>query len=346
MNKDGFIQEHSKEKLSIYKQYLKNYLGVLIQSKWYSQIYIHDVCAGSGKDKIGTDGSALIAAKIINDYLKHQLNNATWLKLFVNELNKQRFDSLKKELSQFNFIEYSNKDANKFVDAQTNIKANHKRQNLFFIDPFGYTQYSFENLFKTSSQVKNSEFLVFVPISGVTRFANSASKEAKPSKDFLLSIGINESIKSNNDLINKIVNALKKQFATKFVYSYKLKNAEAHNSVFALFFISKHIKGAEKYLEAMGKVKESKPQLQLFRTNNSPEFQKFICRQRSNNEIYDWSISNGFLPKETNAMLREFQKNGDIKILPENTRKGSFYNSYQHSKNPIKIHIQYVDKQS
>lgn len=344
MDKTGIIQEHSKEKLNIYKQYLRNYLSVLVQSKWYSQIYIYDACAGSGKDKLGTDGSALIAAKIIDGYLKSQSNNGTELKLYVNELDGKNFESLKKELITYeHFVEYSNKDADEFINNQIVTTPNTKRQNLFFIDPFGYTQYSFENLFRIASNVKNSEFLVFIPISGVFRFANSDSQEAEPVKDFLSSLGINENISSNNDLINKIVEALKKQFKTKFVYSYKLNNADAHNSVFGLFFISKHIKGAEKYLEAMFKVKESQPQLELFNANNTnSEFKKFITVSRNNHEVYGWSILNGLLPKETNAMLRGFQKNECLEVLPFNTRKSAFYNSYQHSKKTAKVHIRYI----
>ena len=342
MDKSNVIQEHGKEKLEIYKQYLKSYLSVLIKSKWWPQINIYDVFAGAGKDKNGTSGSALIAAEIINGYLLSKSNNGTYLKLFVNELDKERFNSLKNELNQYNFVEYSNIDADKFIGNQANIKPNQKSQNLFFIDPFGYTQYSFKNLFKVASSVKKSEFLIFIHISNIFRFANSDAKQAKPTKDFLSSIGINESIDSNNDLINKIVNALKQQFKTEFVYSYKLENTEARNSVFGLFFISQHILGAQKYLEAMSKVESLNSQLELFKPSDSClEFKKFITTSKSNHEIHHWSIVNGLLPRETNAMLKGFQKDGHLEILPPDTRKSSFYIAYQHSK---KIVIKYTDE--
>ena len=48
MDKKGFIQEHSKIKLELYRLYLERYLSVLLESRFFERIIVSDVFAGCG----------------------------------------------------------------------------------------------------------------------------------------------------------------------------------------------------------------------------------------------------------------------------------------------------------
>ena len=51
MDTKGFINEHSKIKLELYKLYLERYLAVLLATPFFDTIRVHDVFAGSRVSK-------------------------------------------------------------------------------------------------------------------------------------------------------------------------------------------------------------------------------------------------------------------------------------------------------
>ena len=65
MDKKGFIQEHSKIKLELYRLYLERYLSVLLTTPFFERIVVNDVFAGCGVAQNEEKGSALIAAETI-----------------------------------------------------------------------------------------------------------------------------------------------------------------------------------------------------------------------------------------------------------------------------------------
>ena len=48
MDKKGIISEHSKIKLELYRSYLELYLTVLLNSRRFREIHVHDIFAGWG----------------------------------------------------------------------------------------------------------------------------------------------------------------------------------------------------------------------------------------------------------------------------------------------------------
>jgi three-Cys-motif partner protein len=65
MDRKGFIQEHSKIKLELYRLYLERYLSVLLATPLFEKIVVSDVFAGCGVSRNEEKGSALIAAEAI-----------------------------------------------------------------------------------------------------------------------------------------------------------------------------------------------------------------------------------------------------------------------------------------
>jgi three-Cys-motif partner protein len=322
MDTSQTIQEHSKEKLSIFKTYLTNYLSVMVNVGFFEKIYIWDVFAGSGKDKHGNKGSAIIAAAIIKNFIKKHNKDIFFI---ANELDKKSFEKLKKNLPKHNpNIGCRNYSANELI--KNIIKSpQQKSHHMFFIDPFGYTQCS-PGVLIDLFNMKNSDHLMFIPISHVHRFAKLDGNAANK---FIKDLGANIKDKDTpDDLINSIENALKQNVDSNYVYSYKITNRKKISNKYALFFISKHQLGAEKFLEAKIKIADSLEQQQLVFDFCGNEFRSllldFIKQERTNHEVFDFGIQNGFLSTEINKNLKELLAENKIIITPKNNR-GAFY---------------------
>ncbi len=69
----------------------------------------------------------------------------------------------------------------------------------------------------------------------------------------------------------------------------------------------------------------------------------YLQESKNNNEIYEWTLKQGFMPKHTNQILRKLQNNNKLKITPDTIRKGSFYNTYDdYRKQALKIKLQLI----
>ena len=324
MDKKGNIGRHSKEKLLVYKQYLVNYLYVLTNpnQRFYEKIFIWDIFAGKGKDEKGNKGSALIAAEVIKDFREKKE-----ILLFLNEL--KHFEILKENLKDYsNFARVCKEKAENFlkkvIDFIEETKQN-KFLNFFFIDPHGYTEYSTETL-KKLLNLKKSEYLIFIPTNHIYRFAKALS-EGNPAAKFVRDLGIeNKDFDNANNFVKELENKFKELAQSDFVYSYKIENKEAPNSFHHLFFITKHIRGAEKFLQTKNKIKEALPHL-FENLDKENAIKEYIQDWRSNHEIYEWGIKNALLPKEINPILRALEKENILVVQCDNPkrRKGFFY---------------------
>ena len=332
------IQKHSQEKLLVYKKYLINYLSVLTNQSYYNQIFIWDIFAGKGKDDAGTEGSSIIAAKAIEDFRKEKGKD---IQLFLNELNDEYFKQLKINLNEYveftNFYQGEGEDFLKKIIER--LKNKNEVLNFFFIDPWGYTQYSTDTL-KKLLNLKKSEYLIFIPTSHIYRFTN-VSNENKPSAKFVQDLGVeHKDFKNAESFIKELESIFKKIANSEYIYSYKIEKREKKNSFHHLFFITKHIKGAEKFLQAKNKVKENLPQqITLFdNLDKENEIKNYLTEWRTNEEIYEWGIKNALLSKDINPILTELENKGKLEFGGEERKKGSFYLSNS-PKKKIKIKL-------
>jgi three-Cys-motif partner protein len=368
MDKKGRIQEHSKKKLELFRSYLELYLTVLANSRGFRKIIVHDIFAGRGESAGGEKGSALLAAIEIKKVRDKYPNTPIFLNL--NEQNLNNFSHLQNAVTPYiNFVSLSRSDANLYISQWQVPVGSH---NLFFVDPYGYTQLSTDNLARLFS-MQRCDFLMFVPIYHIYRFLRPSGKLETEEKNFSLSFGIIDSQETkaeNNkyyepiakflsglgiekedaenaysaeDFADVIVRALQKISSSDYVYREIIKNAD-HNSSYCLFYVSKHILGAEKFLEAKSQMRN---QIRNIATQSSFDFcfseiesksiLSFIDRNKiyDNISLYEIGIKNGFLPSELKNELRKLEKNGEIlvSVLPGKVRnKPGLYVDYAHYK--------------
>lgn len=124
-----------------------------------------------------------------------------------------------------------------------------------------------------------------------------------------------------------------------FVTTFTIERDAAN--IFCLFFFTCNIKGLEKMLEA--KWKEDSERGKGYRVNQQSmlfseiiaqgypmKLQQFLAAKplKSNQQVYLFGLEQGFLPKHTNSILRGWQREGKLEIIPsdgQSVRKGAFY---------------------
>ena len=331
--------QHTKEKLSVYKEYLINYLSVMCGVKHWNAAAVWEPFAGEGVNADGERGSAMIAAEIIKDFRAKKD-----IRLFLNELNSKKYQRLKESMKPYpDFVGVFNMDAEDFLDEIIKfLSSSRKIHSLIFIDPYGYTQYSKENLVRLLA-LSRIDYLIFMPTSHIYRFLGG---EDNPARQFASDLGVKLN-KDNYDTFSvELLARLKEIAKSDYGYSYKLENKEASSAHHHLFFITKNRRGAEQFLKAKNKLKAKlTQQLTIFDFDEiemKKDLSDMLQKPITNTKLSDEMIKKGYLPKEINPLLKKMEKDGKLKIFlispHSKRRKGSFYlNDKEENLNKIGI---------
>lgn len=323
MDKKGNIFEHSKFKLELYRLYLESYLTILLKSARFQEVFVHDVFAGSGKSANDESGSALIAAIAIQNIQKTLPKPPVILRL--NEKDPNKCTLLMEALRPFQFAQLSDLDANQYIEKWRQPNNSHS---LFFIDPYGYTQLSIENL-KSLLSMNRCEFLIFIPISHIYRFLRKGEKSEQmtPIANFLhdLKIGEAQAKQTNSpvEFSQLVLDALRTISRAEYLYKEMIRN-RLHNTEHCLIFITRNILGAEKFLEAQNGLKEQVKSNQAqfafdFLDNyDAKSLLEFAGPDtlHDNLSLYKAGIQAGFLPKQIIKELKSLEKDGRVIVTP------------------------------
>ena len=127
-----------------------------------------------------------------------------------------------------------------------------------------------------------------------------------------------------------------------FVDNFTLRKEE--NTVFCLFFFSSHIRGYEKMLETKWEIdtkegrgwKYNGHMPDLFSGHETNRLEELLLQHlkynnRTNGELFEFTLRQGFLPKHLNQILKELQNNGRLEVKRKDgkkSRRGAFYINY------------------
>jgi len=362
------LQIHSQAKLEFYSAYLSRYLRILYLADAIKQINIYDVFCGAGIYDDGGKGSPIIAFDAIKEIVSDEKfkSTNTRVSLIVNDNEQGKIERVRNhiESNNKNFCDtrYYNYDIERmFSMVQQEVSTSQSdTRNLIFIDPYGYKNITKEILYQLMKNRK-TEIILFLPISHMHRFTQKAIQDGEtaqyePLKNFINSFfdSEHEMIKGHlpvMEYIDCITEALKynKFYATSY---YIERNA---SNYFALFFMSSHIYGFEKILEAKWGLDESAGrgfnitpmQTDLFdgviaeeeKNRNSKKLESILlnllAEPKTNKEIYEETLKHEFLPTHAVQIFTEWQSDGqrgfkvyDTKTKKEITRKKTFYISH------------------
>ncbi len=367
--------EHSKAKVELYTTYFSTYLNILSRVEYINKIHIYDLMCGEGVYKDKSKGSPVALIEKIKDHYFSHKKTCPNIKLWFNDNGISEIDTSKKKIERVREIvskkfkpnnvevEYTDKNylelypiiKNK-LDSLNNEKA------LLFIDPYGYKEIKPPHI-KDFLIGGNAEIILFLPVSHMYRFAKkSLSNDDFPSgiplKEFLESLfAANRKLEDSNSVMGFIEN-LKQSFRgflkeyTIFTDTFTIERNR--NNIFSLFFFTSNALGFEKMLDAKWHLDENRgkgfrisSQQSLFSesdlSNYPAKLKEYIQSgiQPTNKDIYLFGLLNGFLPKHTVVVFRNWQKtDSKFKVYQEDgkpARKGSFYISYKnYTSNPDK----------
>jgi three-Cys-motif partner protein len=357
----SYLEEHSKEKVAFYKKYLDLYLIVLTRANYVSAINIYDIFCGVGiYDGDGSKGSPVVAMESINEHVKNNKKNKP-IRLLINDGERERVDFAKKYIKEHceaecDFLAHNLKAKEIFALVIEKIKSRKKENHLVFIDPHGYKDIYKRDLVDIMEAGK-SEILIFLPIHLMYRFLKATKQDEEnpsytPLRRFMTEFGLDYNASSLDEYIEHIGKAFLFEKEDYFTTTYILQ--ANNNNVYALFFVTKHIYGLEKAVEAKWKLDElcgrgfkKKQPKSLFEEEEKEEKKEncierlrvklfyYLKKARTNIDIYRFALTNGFLPKHANIILQEL--NGENKLIfdSHNERKNSFFLAYKHYKNGI-----------
>lgn len=377
------LLEHSSVKVDLYIKYLSRYLNI-IQRAGFKKIHLYDLMCGEGVYADKGKGSPVMALETIKQHFFSNKQNCADMEVWFNDFGSSDVEKGKTKIERVKSacrniytpknvdVIYTNFDfvSEIYPKLLDKIKKLKNEKLLLFLDPYGYKDI-------TPNHIKNIlsnsvELILFVPITPMYRFANKSLKSSdfkggESLKSILEALLNGEEKKFENEidfiqtLKDKYRDFLNKDF---FVDTFTIQRDKSNT--YALFFFTPHVKGFEAMLETKWHLDESngtgfkikdKDQILLFADeniyySNYPEkLKKHLILNKgntTNRELYIFGLKNGYLPKHTNFILKDWKKNKLLSVTDNNGNKinSGFYNSYDYynAKKPNVVYFTFFNE--
>jgi three-Cys-motif partner protein len=263
-----------------------------------------------------------------NDYSKSQIE--------IEKLKIDRVEeSIRKIFKPPNVkVEFSSFNSGQIlleIHKRLSLLKKHERA-ILFIDPWGYKDIRPSDLKAILANGK-TEIILFLPISFMYRFADKALTDetftgGKPLEEFLKTLFGNKLPDTNNQIrfINAIKEEFKKYTGINFIDTFMIERD--NNSFFCLFFFTSNKTGYYKMLDSKWKfdeqsgrsfeLKVNPKQLTMFDAITEVDYVSEIIDYLSkkimatNQELFDFGLEKGFLPKHTKLVLDSLMRQGKI----------------------------------
>ena len=351
------MMQHSEVKIRLLKLYLERYLNILSTSKYIGDIQVYDLFCGEGIYNDENKGSPIVILETIkNIYFTNKAKGVQTDKFncFFNDIETWKIDKLKREITNRN-LHYPEIGYLNFYETDyrlllpkiiSEINALKKEKAFVFIDPYGYKDIKVADI-KNLLQSKKSEVLLFLPTQFMFRFENKGTPECLV--DFiseLMPVDEWPISETGINFIQNLTEAFRKSLGNDyFVDSFII--TRDRNQFFCLFFFTSHIYGFDRMLDAKWKIDEEEGRgwqyqsdctlfSQIEKEPNTVKFEKilidFLKTERTNRELYQFTLHNGHLPSHANAILTKQQTEGKLIALQSDgtvARKSSFYLNYK-----------------
>jgi three-Cys-motif partner protein len=230
-------------------------------------------------------------------------------------------------------VEFFQEDyENTFPRAVQLVNNSYRTKGIFFVDPYGYKAIKPDDIRKML-EGNNTEVLLWLPASFMYRFANTVTrsdfKGGEPLKEFIFSLFGEEPpiFKSVYDFIEQITGSFRAYLRELGIFVDSFTLERGGGNVYCLFFFTSHIKGYETMLATKWDMDKNRgkghtinkyqsfSEIQL--SGYPQKLTSFIssAEYRTNSELYRFGLENGFLPKHTNDLLREWKKEEKIEVI-------------------------------
>jgi three-Cys-motif partner protein len=335
------FDEGTKEKLELYREYLREWLPVFINSEYVDTIQIFDFFAGPGIDIDGNPGSPVITCDEIRNALSQHGKQHPNIKVYFNEYDATKFEELstcineqKQSLPQISFITMAKDFHSSFKEWQPLMQ--NKTANLLFLDQSGVQQIT-ESVFKTIVRLSKTDMIFFISSALVNRFKEKPEiRKNLPIRDEDLGL------MNRSNVHRLLANAYPRWIPEGLKYYIGSFSIEKGANVYGLVFGSGHPLGIDKFLQVAWKhggdanfdidddgIDPKQPS--LFLEFDKPKkikvFEKELEKEildrhlKTNKDIYIFALQNGMLASHAKDALNLLVKN-------EKLPKQKFHVSY------------------
>ncbi len=362
------LMGHSEAKVTLLSEYLTRYLNIISNDGYTKCIKIYDLFSGVGIYKNSGKGSPIVTLEAIQALRakerQSEKSNPIQIDCYFNDIEKDKIEMLSANISKYfpsvsldTDLTFTSRDySSEIIEISKSIASLKNTKVFIFIDPYGYKDIRISDI-KKLIDLGNTEVLLFLPIQFMLRFKINGTPISL--KDFM------------NELTNEEEELKEPRSATEFVYQLRDLSrkylgdsnfvdtfliTKDSNTVFSLFFFCSHIRAFEKMLESKWEIDSDYGRgwqynivgESLFDPMDINPLEKMLvsylsAKDRTNGDIYEYSVRQGFLPKHAREVLTGLQKNGRIEAVAKdkkNLKKGIFYIPYEHYRNePDKITI-------
>lgn len=332
---DDPFDEGTLTKLEIFEKYFEEWLPTFVMGNINKPIQVFDLFAGIGYDKIGQEGSPIRILKIINKYRNIIENSGKKVCVYLNDNNPSKYEALslntQTKLNEFaldSLVQLKVTNLT-FIECLRLYNSELKKGcNLLFIDQNGFKEVN-EEIFQHLIKLEITEFIFFLSSSHIHRFANIPEiQKIHPKFDF-------DKIKtSSRKKVHNVVCEEYEKYVPKSITSYGLFPFSIiksdNNNVYGLIFVSKHIRGADKFLDTVWRKNPingnanfdidddlSKIQPDLFegkRLTKIEAFQNTLKEKilngnlKNNSETYFFTINAGHIHSHADQIIREMKR--------------------------------------
>ena len=341
------FDDGTKDKLELYREYLREWLPVFINSPFVDTLQIFDFFAGPGIDIEGYPGSPVIACDEVRNalgrYHKHHLKVSLYFNEYAADKYKKLLQYLDVQKQHLPKVVFSTKQ-NDFHDAFKQWKPlmQGKVANLLFLDQNGVDQIT-KPIFQSIVKIPHTDFLFYISSAMANRF-----KEI-PEICGHLPITKEDFASMNGQNVHRILaNAYPRWIpdcVQYFLGSYSIKKRA---NVYGLVFGSSHPLGIDKFLRVAWRrggdanfdidndgidpaqsslfVEYDKPR-KILEFENELEKELLEHRLKTNKDIYLFALRNGMLAAHARATL-------NLLVKAEKLPKQKFHVSYGAWKKP------------
>lgn len=345
LHKKGFDQS-TIDKLETVKLSFSRWLSVFQNDRYSEEIHVLDLFSGPGKDEDGEPGSPILFLESVLNNIDFNTCHKKFYFHF-NDSKKSNIVSLKSEIQKIPvekhfsdriIISYSTEKFHDIFNDVSKIIQDYAKPCFLFMDQYGTGQIDI-SVINCLSKSKRCDFCFFISSSWVSRFKDDAKKlshfenldfdklESAPPKEVHQIVCL-----CYESLAESICSELR--FA-----SFTIKKL---SNYYGLIFGATNPYGIEKILEALWKkdpingcanfdlydtqkIQQEQKQPTLFQEFGLEEapvtrLQVFeqslkeflLSANKTNKDVYDWTLSQCFLPTHSASAIKRFKKEGII----------------------------------
>lgn len=333
------FDEGTLTKLEIFEKYFEEWLPTFIMSTFPKPIQVFDFFAGEGYDINGTEGSPIRILNVINKFRGNLVKQNKKVSIYLNDSDSNKFKILKdnvenkiNELTLKSFVKLSITNDSFKECIKKYDKELRNGCNLLFIDQNGFKEVN-EEIFQYLINLDTTEFIFFISSSHIHRFAVLPEVQVvHPKFDF------DKIRKTSRKKVHNIICEEYEKYVPHNISSYGLIPFSImksdNNNVYGLIFVSKHIRGADKFLDTVWHKNPingnanfdidddlSKNQPDLFdgkRLTKIEAFQNLLTEKilrkeiKNNKDAFLFTLNRGHIHQHADQVIREMKRNNLI----------------------------------